>query len=368
MRFPRIAATLAAGLVLGASAVTLAADTVPTQYTGCLAKDGTLDKVAVGSAPKTGCSRTERQITWNQTGPAGAAGPKGPAGPAGAAGPQGPNGDTGPVGAAGAQGPQGDPGPAGAVGPQGDTGPAGAPGAPGAALIGISLANGEGTWRDFGSFEAGILCRDNSPVLAWESDSGTLPVYTEVVSGGSATISFGTARGDDNVTLGPGTPKASFTIWDPTSSASPVSFSLLATSCANMIYSESPANSSTAETTYNVSVIASPSFVLPGGHYESMNWDAATIRSMADPENPVALQSCASVGEDSPCVATGIARGTSVEVVLINNRDAVFSFTCPGDSTPQQSTFESVNGFQRGICDFVMGAGNVSIPVTNVAP
>jgi hypothetical protein len=63
------------------------------------------------------CNPSEKQLTWNQTGPQG---PAGPAGPVGAPGPAGP---AGPVGPAGAQGP------AGSGGPAGPQGPAGAPGA-----------------------------------------------------------------------------------------------------------------------------------------------------------------------------------------------------------------------------------------------
>lgn len=70
----------------------------------------------------TVCKRkTERPITWNQTGPAGPVGPVGPAGHSGPAGP------AGPAGSAGAPGPAG---PAGATGPPGPTGSTVTSGAP----------------------------------------------------------------------------------------------------------------------------------------------------------------------------------------------------------------------------------------------
>ncbi len=53
------------------------------------------------------CRSYEKQINWNQKGPAG------PAGPAGLAGPAGPVGPAGPAGPAGSEGPQGPPGPSG---------------------------------------------------------------------------------------------------------------------------------------------------------------------------------------------------------------------------------------------------------------
>ena len=70
MRFVRSAAVLAVGLVLGAAAVAVAVDP-PQQYTGCLAKDGTLYRVAAGGSPVKACAKTETQISWNQQGPAG---------------------------------------------------------------------------------------------------------------------------------------------------------------------------------------------------------------------------------------------------------------------------------------------------------
>jgi hypothetical protein len=50
------------------------------------------------------CGPKEKQLDWNQVGPAGPAGPSGLSGAAGPTGPQGPKGDTGPQGPAGADG------------------------------------------------------------------------------------------------------------------------------------------------------------------------------------------------------------------------------------------------------------------------
>jgi hypothetical protein len=50
------------------------------------------------------CGAKEKQLDWNQVGPAGPAGPSGPSGATGPTGPQGPKGDTGPQGPAGANG------------------------------------------------------------------------------------------------------------------------------------------------------------------------------------------------------------------------------------------------------------------------
>lgn len=214
MRFWRTAGALAVGLVLGASAVAMGVDT-PPQYTGCLTKDGTLVKVAVGSAPKQACSKTERQISWN------AEGPQGPAGE---------------PGAAGEQGPQGDPGAAGEPGPKGDTGAAGVPGV---VLTPMQLADGAESWKEFGWVGVGVLCRGGQPVLAWES-SRTLSTYTEVTTGGNVTVTEAWSA-EGSVTLGIDTPKATFLLWDQQETRTPVAFSLWATTCSNMVYSESPA-------------------------------------------------------------------------------------------------------------------------------
>jgi hypothetical protein len=53
------------------------------------------------------CSKNERLLTFNQTGPQGPIGPAGPVGPIGPVGPTGPVGPQGPAGPAGPQGPAG---------------------------------------------------------------------------------------------------------------------------------------------------------------------------------------------------------------------------------------------------------------------
>jgi hypothetical protein len=112
-------------LLAGGSSAALAADSTSANvYQGCLNNVGTVYNVHVNPSTAPTCRRSDKQITWNQTGPTG---PAGPTGPTGAAGPQGLKGDTGPAGTTGADG---------AAGPQGlkgDTGPTGAAGADGAA-------------------------------------------------------------------------------------------------------------------------------------------------------------------------------------------------------------------------------------------
>ena len=123
------AGMLTAGVIgvmaTGGGTVALATSTAPSSnlYEGCLNRDlGALYNVKVNPGSPPRCLPRDTQISWNQTGPAGAAGPTGPAGSTGPVGPQGPKGDTG---ATGPQGPKGDTGPAGPQGQQGDTGPAG---------------------------------------------------------------------------------------------------------------------------------------------------------------------------------------------------------------------------------------------------
>lgn len=128
-----IGSAVAALLAGGSSAVALAAASAPSAnvYKGCLTSGGALYNVHVNPTKAPKCSRRDKQITWNQTGPTGAAGPQGPKGDTGATGPtgaQGPKGDTGPTGPIGAQGPKGN---TGAQGPTGNTGVTGATGAQG---------------------------------------------------------------------------------------------------------------------------------------------------------------------------------------------------------------------------------------------
>lgn len=77
------------------------------------------------------CSSKDQQITWNQTGPAGAPGPAGAQGIPGPAGAQGVPGPTGPQGIPGTPGAPGPVGPQGPQGERGFPGPVGTPGAPG---------------------------------------------------------------------------------------------------------------------------------------------------------------------------------------------------------------------------------------------
>ena len=102
----------------------------------------------------------------------------------------------------------------------------------------MSVANGQTIWNDYEGFAVGVSCTDGAPVLWWEASGGLgfLPSYRE----DSAGTSFSSVRGGDRIVLGPSAPKASFVIWDPTKSAPPATFSLWATECSNMVYSESP--------------------------------------------------------------------------------------------------------------------------------
>lgn len=81
---------VAAAFVVGVGTYATAA-TVDRKYTGCL-KNGQLSAVAVGTSPSAACAAAAVQITWNESGPAGAAGPQGTIGPRGAVGPRGPEG------------------------------------------------------------------------------------------------------------------------------------------------------------------------------------------------------------------------------------------------------------------------------------
>ena len=108
-------------------------------FAACLSVSGQLTGVAFPAAsPLHPCTRKQKQVTWNQTGPQGPAGATGPQGDTGAtgaqgaAGPQGPKGDTGAQGAAGATGDRGPTGAAGPQGPRGDTGAQGPKGDTGA--------------------------------------------------------------------------------------------------------------------------------------------------------------------------------------------------------------------------------------------
>jgi microcystin-dependent protein len=67
-------------------------------YTGCLnlKGKGRISEVAIGTAPKSSCKKTQAEISWNEIGPIG---------PQGIQGIEGPQGDQGPVGPAGKDAP-----------------------------------------------------------------------------------------------------------------------------------------------------------------------------------------------------------------------------------------------------------------------
>jgi len=138
-RIVAVGAVAAVAIAVAAS-YGYAAVTAPNQmYTGCL-QAGTVVDLAIGATPTKPCPNNAVQISWNQTGPAGATGltgetgATGAAGDTGATGPQGLKGDTGATGpqglkgdtgATGPQGPKGDTGATGPQGPKGDTGATG---------------------------------------------------------------------------------------------------------------------------------------------------------------------------------------------------------------------------------------------------
>jgi hypothetical protein len=103
LNYPNVVATVCLFALVGGGAVAVgqSGGGSPTM-TACVKKKGGAMRLA------NKCKRTERKVTWNQQGPAGARGADGLAGAAGA---------------------PGAPGPQGAAGPQGETGPPGPPGA-----------------------------------------------------------------------------------------------------------------------------------------------------------------------------------------------------------------------------------------------
>ncbi|HEX5828868.1 MAG TPA: collagen-like protein [Candidatus Limnocylindrales bacterium] len=220
MRRVRTATVLAAGFVLAISAVVAGADPSSPTYTGCLTKDGTLYKVAVGSIPKTACSKTETQITWNQQGPQGLPGDQGAPGE---------------QGAAGAEGPKGDPGEPGESGPAGADG---VPGAPGVVYTRPALVEGSYVSFDYGWVNIDLGCADNAPEIFWEGT--TMDAFTEIASADGITTSHAWA-GTGHVILGPSTPRVTFLLSDYSSNEAPVAFTLWGTTCPNAVYGVSPA-------------------------------------------------------------------------------------------------------------------------------
>jgi hypothetical protein len=178
-------------------------------FTGCYTpKIGVLRVIDVQTGQK--CLTSERQITWNQTGPQGVAGAQGPIGPkgdkgdpgpAGAQGLQGlpglqgsigPKGDKGDPGPAGAQGPQGEPGPKGDTGeqgPKGDTGAQGPQGLPGPqGVVGISgyeIVTVETVPDSSVHTDVDVLCPAGKRVLG---GGGRLLTGTAGVNGGPPVI------------------------------------------------------------------------------------------------------------------------------------------------------------------------------------
>lgn len=101
--------------------------------TGCIGRDGTLGKVALGNRPSDPCDPDEEtQLSWRRTGPPGEPGPIGPPGPSGERGEP------------GADGRPGMPGPEGPPGRPGPIGPPGAAGAPGSVVYSFGV-NADGT-------------------------------------------------------------------------------------------------------------------------------------------------------------------------------------------------------------------------------
>jgi hypothetical protein len=157
---PGFLAGLSAAVVIGGGTAAVAAipSTSTGLITGCVNMDPAVLRVIDYQAGKR-CTRKEKQVSWNQRGPAGAKGAAGPAGAAGsngdtgAAGPQGSTGPAGSKGDTGTPGPQGSTGPAGpkgdtgTPGPQGSTGPAGPKGDTGA--VGPAGPAGEPGTRTF---------------------------------------------------------------------------------------------------------------------------------------------------------------------------------------------------------------------------
>ena len=227
MRFIRTAAMLAAGLVIGASAVAIAGST-GQQYAGCLAKDGTLYRVAVGSEPLKECAKTDTAITWNQQGDPGTDGVTPHIGA---------NGDwyigdtdttvaaQGPAGAPGTNGIDGTPGTLLTAIPDGTT----VSRQTSAAIVGLGCGpTGDGT---------------TGPQINWEG-GGALSIYIEEFDGnGGVTVTHETGSAN-RVGLGATLPKATIVFWDPTYTTVPaMQFTLWATDCTDMVYSQSPAPS-----------------------------------------------------------------------------------------------------------------------------
>jgi hypothetical protein len=211
------------GVALGVGGV--ASATIPSSsgvYTACELKGlGTvrlIDPLLAARNFESHCTPFEQQISWDQSGGAGATGPVGATGASGSAGhtgPTGPQGVPGATGAAGATGPQGVTGAAGPTGP----GAGGVPFTVTVAATASSTTPTETVVATVGDTTWGYACWDNGTTLTgdWEeaadSTSLTYDLYefnvettgTTATSGGSvgagsdAEPIFGTGLGDGAV-------------------------------------------------------------------------------------------------------------------------------------------------------------------------
>lgn len=308
---------LAAGLLLGAAAVAAAAD-IGTQYTGCLTKDGTLYKVAVGTAPKLACSKTEQQVTWSQTGPQGIQGIQGIQGVAG------PSGEPGPSGV---------PGKDGAAGADGLPGKDGAAGAPGTVMKRIVLASGGSAHFDYDWVYISVTCENGTPRFWWETGN-TIDSYKEVATTTGVTTVF-LSGSSDSVKLGPTTPRVTFLLSDYLSDTNaPVAFTLWATTCPNIVYSVSPAveplPTPPPAATYSVKG------AVTNGTLDRIEiWDNAGSGAL--------LKAC----DQAQGCQWDVAAKADVGVAFIDSNDA-FTFNCGGDD--QMANYDIGNYRYVGWC------------------
>ena len=101
-------AVLAVMVVLVIGGATIALANNGNTYTGCLTPGGTIIHVAIGGQPAHECASSHTQISWNETGLAGADGADGADGVDGVDGVDGADGADGTDGADGADGADGD--------------------------------------------------------------------------------------------------------------------------------------------------------------------------------------------------------------------------------------------------------------------
>jgi hypothetical protein len=99
---------LLASVGVGYAAIPGVNGVISTCYNATSNPSGMLRVIDVEAGMK--CSKNEKSLSFNQTGPQGPAGPQGLQGPAGPTGPQGPAGPEGPAGPVGPQGVPGTPG------------------------------------------------------------------------------------------------------------------------------------------------------------------------------------------------------------------------------------------------------------------